>query len=265
MKSIDPKLVRMGRRLFESCVTIVDIQNENQAHPTIQAKCDLFIGPMQFSNENSCSLTTSLWCVLTLRRVFTVCRLDFIWFGYSLSMNCIHYTPRSSCTGNRHTQTRIRTHLRLLTMFVLGHVDSWMKLSRKENTQCVERQQQKQRNETQRRIRRCLNVSRFIQSRVHFSLDVRRLWTLCYCVMVWWIHCVWRLMRTLEMYLLFNSLKSWENLLVTYRLLFPFKDEKILGIPHLRLETMKCEIENPIGKLARKWGFCSLKSALSSP
>lgn len=43
MKSIDPKLVRMGRRLFESCVTIVDIQNENQAHPTIQAKCDLFI------------------------------------------------------------------------------------------------------------------------------------------------------------------------------------------------------------------------------
>lgn len=157
---------------------------------------------MQFSNENSCSLTTSLWCVLTLRRVFTVCRLDFIWFGYSLSMNCIHYTPRSSCTGNRHTQTHIRTHLRLLTMFVLGHVDSWMKLSRKENTQCVERQQQKQRNETQRRIRRCLNVSRFIQSRVHFSLDVRRLWTLCYCVMVWWIHCVWRLMRTLKMYLL---------------------------------------------------------------
>lgn len=139
MKSIDPKLVRMGRRSFESCVTIVDIQNENQAHPTIQAKCDLFIGSMQFSNENSCSLTTSLWCVLTLRRVFTVCRLDFIWFGYSLSMNCIHYTPRSSCTGNRHTQTRIRTHLRLLTMFVLGHVDSWMKLSRKENTPCVDK------------------------------------------------------------------------------------------------------------------------------
>lgn len=120
--------------LLRPCVTIVDIQNENQAPSTIQAKCDLFIGSMQFSNENSCSLTTSLWCVLTLRRVFTVCRLVFIWFGYSLSMNCIHYTPlcRARAYTPTHTLTA-RTHLRLLTMFVLGQVNSWMKLSRKEN------------------------------------------------------------------------------------------------------------------------------------
>lgn len=88
------------------------------------------------------------------------------------------HTAVVSCTGT-HTLARSRTHLRLLTMFVLGQVNSWMKLSRNAKTHSVERQQQNQRNETQRRIRRCLNVSRFIQSRVHFSVDVRRFYEHC--------------------------------------------------------------------------------------
>lgn len=155
-------------------------RNESRTHLPSQAKCELFIGPMQFSNENSCSLTTSLWCVLTLRRVFTVCRLDFIWFGYSLSTNCIHYTPLS-CTGmHAYTRTRTRAHLRLLTMFVLGQVNSSMKLSRKEKATTKATQNTK--------VFECIafySVARCTLFGWCSSLEN----TVLLC-MIWWVHCV---------------------------------------------------------------------------
>lgn len=111
-----------------------------------------------YRTKNSCSSTTSLVrALLTLRRVFTVCRLEFVWFGYSLSMSV--YTSPLLC---RARERQAHTHSYSLTGLTHTHHHQWCLCWGKPRTEWIFRRNENVKKATNdvtaQRIRRYFNI-----------------------------------------------------------------------------------------------------------